>query len=328
MAHDRSRTLDKRSAYATLNEPDQSWPASRDLAYTTDGIGTHGLSHSVPLSLSHHNVHVWTVPTDSPDVALASFEKILSADERHRANRLVHPQRRMSFVLARATLRCILGQYLRIAPEAICFLYGCYGKPALNSSSPIQFNLTYADGLAVIGVATHCSVGIDVERIRDLADLERVAERFFTFPESARISSLPLPARRRAFFHCWTRKEAYLKADGRGLSLAPNSFELEMFSGQTGLSQEPPVTTVDPRLWTVQELPSTPDYSAALAHSGAPRAWSLFSVSTLTSLSQITYRCADRVARHDPPANPVSSGLRNDAPAALPHMVYTELLSQ
>ncbi len=324
----RKRTLDNQFGSAILKATSRDRTTFPDLAGSAEAAGTLTFSDSIPISLSNHDIHIWNISTHASDLALSAFEQVLTVEERNRANRQIHPQRRASFVMVRGALRCILARYLGISPLAICFVYGLYGKPALHPSTSFSFNLSYAEELAVIAVATHCSVGVDVERIHDLPDLERLAERFFSLPESARISSLPLSARRSVFFRCWTRKEAYLKADGRGFSVPPNSFEIDSICGLTDSPQNSPAATVRPDRWTVQDLPSTPDYCGALVYSGGPKSWSLFSVCQLRSPWEITYCRARQIARQHPLPAPAYSGLNNDAPTCLPHVPYPGLLSQ
>ncbi len=146
----------------------------------------------------------------------------LSAEERHRAGRFRFDQDRNRFIVCRGTLRNLLG----IKPDEN-FAYGIYGKPCLPDSE-IRFNVSHSHGMAMIAMARGREVGCDVERIdADFAD-ENIPERFFSPYEVRSLRALPAKDQCDAFFRCWTRKEAYIKACGMGMSLALDSFDVTL----------------------------------------------------------------------------------------------------
>ncbi len=173
-------------------------------------------------------VHIWRI-----DLAKPGNEQLLSADERDRANRFRFAMHRNRYISGRATLRIILGRFAGTAPERLTFEYTQFGKPFLPDSR-IRFNLSHSEDLAVLAVTFDREIGVDVERIQQQKDLLDIAERFFAVPEREALRSLPVSDRAAGFYRCWTRKEAYIKARGDGLSLDLNSFVVSL------LPQEPP----------------------------------------------------------------------------------------
>jgi 4'-phosphopantetheinyl transferase len=131
-------------------------------------------------------------------------------------------------------LRSILGGCLSVDPRLLCFRYSAYGKPALTDEfggQTIRFNLSHSDGRALFAVTEHCEVGIDVEHIKaDFATME-IAEKFFSPAEVAQLRLLPIERRPQGFFNCWTRKEAYVKARGEGLSYPLEKFDVSLAPG-------------------------------------------------------------------------------------------------
>jgi 4'-phosphopantetheinyl transferase len=155
---------------------------------------------------------------------------LLSDDERQRASRLIHVQDQRRFIAGRARLRQILAHYVALPPDALVFCYGAQGKPALSHAHAAPFfNLSHSGGLVALAVAPGCDIGIDIERLRPI---ERdVANRFFSAGENAALARLHKADWRDAFYGCWTRKEAVVKALGKGLSLPLDSFEVTVQRG-------------------------------------------------------------------------------------------------
>ena len=173
------------------------------------------------LGISPDEVHVWCVPLDVGEHVRHELFGYLSIDERERSGRFHFDRDRHRFIACRGRQRCILSRYLNANPQEISFRYGRLGKPALDapwSESAIQFNLSNSADMAVLAVVVNRSIGVDVERLRPLADMDALAERFFAIDERQQLYSLPSDQRLNGFFNCWTRKEAVLKAVGTGLS--------------------------------------------------------------------------------------------------------------
>jgi 4'-phosphopantetheinyl transferase len=202
-------------------------------------------------SLAGRGIHVRPITTVASREVTARFEPVLSPDERTRAAAFRFPHLRDSFILARGALRILLARYLDLAPAAIQFAYGPKGKPALAAPSLLDFNASHSGNLAVFAFTAGCEIGIDIERIRPVPGLQNIADRFFSRREAAELLSLPENHRDQAFFQCWTRKEAYIKATGEGLSA--------------------PLDRPQAPDWKLCDLQLTPGYAAALAYRDAER---------------------------------------------------------
>lgn len=229
--------------------------------------------HSGPQTpvLGNNRVHVWCASLDLPAPQVSSLQRTLSTDELTRAERYYLRQVRGRFVVARGLLRAILSRYLGMAAGHLRFRYGPNGKPKLDKKTggeSLRFNVTHSQGLALYAIARDREVGIDVEYILpDLAG-EEIAERFFSPREVAALRALPVELQPEAFFNCWARKEAYIKAKGAGLSLPLDQFDVS-------LAPEEPVALLSTRgdsleaaRWALRALDTGPDYAAALAVEG------------------------------------------------------------
>jgi 4'-phosphopantetheinyl transferase len=223
------------------------------------------------LVLGGDEIHVWRASLDQPRSLSEGFLRTLAADERERAARFYFAKDRDHFIVARGVLRTILSRYLNRMPERVTFCYGAHGKPALagdNGSDAIRFNVAHSHGVALYAVTRGREVGIDLERIRlDLAVME-IAERFFSRREVAALRTLPTEAQHHAFFRCWTRKEAYIKARGEGLSLPLDEFDVSLAPGEPAAllgTQRDPCEAFH---WSLWELPLAANYAAALAVAG------------------------------------------------------------
>jgi 4'-phosphopantetheinyl transferase len=179
------------------------------------------------LSLDANHVHVWLAALDPGAEATESLCEILSDDERQRAARFRFQKDRDRFIVARSTLRNILARYLHSDPRRLRFEYGEHQKPFIESTR-LRFNLSHSHRLALYGVALDKEIGIDIEHIRaDFASLD-IAERFFSPREVISLKSFPDCARTEAFFNCWTRKEAYIKVRGTGVSHGLENFAVSL----------------------------------------------------------------------------------------------------
>jgi 4'-phosphopantetheinyl transferase len=181
------------------------------------------------LVLGNDDVHVWRATLDKTPSQIQSYLHNLAADEHVRAERFYFERDREHFIAARGVLRAILGGYLHRTPESLSFCYSSHGKPALAGESAedaIRFNVSHSQGVALFAVTRGREVGIDIEHIRFDLEVAEIAERFFSPWEVATLRALPIEAQRQAFFCCWTRKEAYIKARGEGLSLPLDQFEV------------------------------------------------------------------------------------------------------
>ena len=194
------------------------------------GTGPSWLTAPRVVDLSGGVVHVWRFTLDPPVSLLARFEPTLNDDEHQRANRFRTETLRRRFLAGRGGLRAILGAALGCPPGEVAFAYGDHGKPRLAGADfgAFEFNLAHSHGLALCAVSLGRVLGVDLEAIRPLENAERIIGRFFSPREQAEFLALPVPERQSAFFRGWSRKEAFLKATGTGLSTALDSFDVTL----------------------------------------------------------------------------------------------------
>jgi 4'-phosphopantetheinyl transferase len=223
----------------------------------------------MPGAMNHSvKAEVWTGHLDRPPAQAELLRAVLSGEELRRAARLRAEHARTSFILSRAYLRGVLAQYLRVPPARIPLAAGPSGKP-LVLGSELRFNISHSGGLFVCIVATGEEVGIDIERVRSVPDMARMARRFFAPAELESWNRMPDAQRQLAFFRCWTRKEAFLKATGDGLKRALDSFavSLEVCAGNCLIA--PPE---DVARWHVQSFAPAEGFVGAIATAGEPLA--------------------------------------------------------
>jgi 4'-phosphopantetheinyl transferase len=174
-------------------------------------------------------------------------------------------------------LRAILGLYLDMAPRYLSFRYSSHGKPALaweSGGNAIRFNMSHSRGVALYAVTRDREVGIDLEFIRRDLEVDQIAERFFSRRETVTLRALPTDLREYAFFLCWTRKEAYIKARGEGLSLPLDQFDVSLTPGEPAALLSTHPDSEEALRWSLHELPLASDYVAALALEGHSRSLS------------------------------------------------------
>ena len=171
---------------------------------------------------------VWFWSLDQDQGADHDAKSLISRDESERADRFVKPIDRRRYIAGRAGLRRVLSTYLDCCPESLSFTYNEWGKPELSAvrRERPHFNLSHTAGRAMLGVCVEAPIGVDIEEIRPLQ--EDVASHFFTARECADLAGLPEAEQLEGFYRCWTRKEAFVKAHGAGLSLPLTSFDVAL----------------------------------------------------------------------------------------------------
>jgi 4'-phosphopantetheinyl transferase len=218
--------------------------------------------------LAPGEVHLWCTPLDLPAARIEALLPLLAPDERGRADRFRSGQLRDRFIAGRGLLRTILSRYLQTAPADMRFEYEPHGKPVLVRSAAqpeISFNVSHSHGLTLIAVAAGLAIGVDLEQVRPVHNLARLVERFFAPEERRQWDGLGEASRPLAFFYGWTRKEAWLKATGSGLS-----FPLDQFC--VSLAPAGPARLISIRgssagtaAWQLHSCEPCPGYVAALA---------------------------------------------------------------
>jgi len=207
-------------------------------------------------ALAADEVHIWLADLSYRADSLARVAGMLSEDERERAARFRFPQDAGRWTVSRAVLRSILGRYLGVDASAVRIGAGPWGKPELTANFQrhlLEFSTSRSDGLGLYAVARNRRVGVDIERLRPLPDLVAIAAQVFSPREQQALGELPDAERDVAFFNCWTRKEAYLKALGEGL-------------GHEDVRDD----SAEPGRWSISPLAPAPGYAAAVAIEGPP----------------------------------------------------------
>ena len=208
------------------------------------------------------DIHVWRVDLEQPESVIRDSERLLAREEQEKAHRFRFVDHRQRFTVTRVAVRQILSSCIGVDPRSIEFATGSHGKPYITSRT-LQFNVSHSHARALVAVARGCEIGVDVEKIRDIEDAQVLANRFFSSAEARRLSAASDAASlTRGFFECWTRKEAFVKAIGEGLSHPLDSFEVTFF----------PETKADLRLgaahlgkWALRNIDLGPGYCGAVA---------------------------------------------------------------
>ena len=222
---------------------------------------------STSLELENHQVDIWRISLDLYPASAQWAESTLSADESARAKCFYFEKDRRRYTLTHACLRDILSHYLRCRHHELTFSIDQYRKPFL-SNCDLQFNLSHSGDYILIAVAHKRKVGVDVEHFRINLELEKIAKRFFSPMEHEEFSTVPDEQKMTAFFNCWTRKEAYIKAHGLGMSMPLSSFDVSLAPNETTSLRATRPDAAEASKWTLLSLDVQPGYAGAIAVQG------------------------------------------------------------
>jgi len=225
------------------------------------------LARRAAASLGGDEVQVWLATAPPDEAGLAALARTFSADEVERAERFRADEPRCQFVFGRAVLRQLLGACLNVQPAALAFGHQPHGKPFLLQSAPaggLRFNLSHSGRMVALALARGREVGVDIESIQRLDDWPGLAGRIFSKRELGELFSLPKPQQREAFFNGWTRKEAYLKATGEGLTDDLPAIEVTLAPGKEPELIGLPAGPEAAQRWAMHGLPLPPDFAGAV----------------------------------------------------------------
>jgi 4'-phosphopantetheinyl transferase len=232
-----------------------------------DGFAGDRSAPNIPAGVAR----IWHWPLDVSALEVADLKKVLSPDEMERAERYRFDQHRNEFILTRAVLRIVLASYTAQSPESLSFDYSAQGKPALKNGPPdLRFNVSHTEGLAVLALVREREIGVDAERIRPQPDAQKLAKRFFSAREQLFLGKLSGDELQRAFFRCWTRKEAYIKAKGEGLSIPLHAFDVSLEEDQPAALVGTRPDPTEAGRWTLYDLSVGQGYAAALTVGNVP----------------------------------------------------------
>jgi 4'-phosphopantetheinyl transferase len=226
--------------------------------------------------LSPGEIHVWSIRLDPPPHRVEQLSRLLEEDEQARAGRFRFDRHRRQYAVGRGALRTLLAAYLGTRPELVRFSYGPRGKPFLAVSQGgtvaggLQFNLSNSDEMALVGFVQGVEIGVDIEFMKPMPDCEQISERFFSLSEREVLRSLPPEVKEEAFFNCWTRKEAYLKAVGEGLAAPLDSFDVTLAPGDPPRMLTLEGDAARAARWTFRHFRPAEQYIGALAIEGDP----------------------------------------------------------
>lgn len=212
------------------------------------------------------------MPLAAPEGAVERLEPILAADEIARAVRFHFDTHRRCYIRTRAAIRVLLAERLSIDPRDVVFKYGARGKPALDlPETSIEFNVSHSGDMAVFALTSGCLAGIDVEHIRPMESMQQIASRFFCREEAEELSATPREQQTSAFFRCWTRKEAYIKAVGEGLHAPLDRFRVSFKADLPARFIHIDGSAEQAAGWNLHDIGGIPGYAIALAYDGPAR---------------------------------------------------------
>jgi 4'-phosphopantetheinyl transferase len=219
------------------------------------------------VGIQRNVIHVWRFTLDLPFYQRESLLGILSPGELERAGKYFFEKDRNRFIVARGVLRKIVGKYLNKDPDQICFEYAAFGKPELKSGSylpELSFNLSHSENIALFAIASEAHVGIDVEHIRYDMEIGPLASRFFSEKEILALERVKGEKQKNVFFQFWTRKEAFLKATGKGLSFPMERCDVSNADNRNFAPVIIPADTEEHTNWFVLDLEPGKGYAAAV----------------------------------------------------------------
>ena len=223
------------------------------------------------IELPRDEVHVWRAAIEVSASRLAPLYELLGSDERARADRFRFEDDRRRFTVARGVLRSILARYLDVEPAAIEFRYGAHGKPSLKGKADgldVRFSLSHSHGLGLHAFAIGREIGVDVEHMRPNTEVMGVARHSFSPVEVEALTGLSAGQRCEAFFECWTRKEAFIKAHGGGIALGLSRFDVTLRPGEPAALLRFDGDPAEAARWSMRSLDAGEGYKAALAVEG------------------------------------------------------------
>ena len=230
------------------------------------------MNERLPPLFDTGEVHLWRVRLDDPTLQPKEMAEFLDCAERRRAARFRHSCGHRRFVVAHGALRRLLGAYCGCAPQALRFAENAWGKPSLRQpETDLRFNLSHSGEMAVCGITMGAPIGVDIEHRRAELAAAAITARFFASEEVAALRAIPEDQRVEAFFRCWTRKEAFIKARGEGLSLALDRFVVSLAPDTPARLLSIDGNAAAAAEWTLTEFSVPRGYTAALVVKGPIR---------------------------------------------------------
>lgn len=222
-----------------------------------------------------NQVSVWCASLKK-DYKEAEFHHLLSNDELIRANKFYFEKDKANYIYARALLRILSSKYLNIPPQKIQFGYSKYGKPFYKHNTPLKFNLSHSKEKMLVSFVNNYEVGSDIEYIKDNFDVLEIANNFFSKKEIEQLKKIPVSENKRAFFRCWTRKEAFIKAEGSGLSFPLDKFTVTLKNDNEANLLNTYWDEKEKSKWSLKAFSPYANYLAAVAVKGNVKDYNLY----------------------------------------------------
>lgn len=225
-------------------------------------------------ALAAGDIHVWRCRLQQPEERRLTLVQALSPEERQRGDRFYFEHHRRQWTLARGFLRAVLGRYVDVPADHVRFRYEDLGKPALAdelNAGHLHFNLSHSADGALLAIGRAATLGVDLEQVRPMENMLNLARRYFAAEEARQLEHVAAAQTELAFFNCWTRKEAILKACGKGLSLPLDRFIVSFLPGEPARVVEVVGQPGEAECWSLTALQPWPDFVGCVALRGTPR---------------------------------------------------------
>jgi 4'-phosphopantetheinyl transferase len=224
------------------------------------------------IKLRHDEVQVWYSFLNNSARQCAAYDKVLSEKEKERASRFVREIDKTHYILRTGILKKLITRYSGLQPENLQLSYGPYGKPTLDHAINVAhlcFNMSESSGHALYAFTQNREIGVDIEQIRDIPEMEHIVRLHFSEAERAVFASLLAQEKIKSFFNVWTRKEALIKALGGGLSIPLTKLDLSFSSGKPRTFISGDEVLNHRAQWTIQDVSPSPECAAAVAVEGS-----------------------------------------------------------
>lgn len=220
------------------------------------------------LTMACGELHIWSVRINDHNDRLEKYWQLLNEQEIQKARAFKFIKDRRCFIIARGALRSLLGSYLHISPGGIEFKYGPYGKPCIQDTRMINFNISHSRNMILLGFVKKATIGIDIEYTKREVDVKKIAKHFFSKEEISSLAAIDEPYQLGAFYNCWTRKEAFIKALGSGLSFPLDQFVVSLDDASKARLIETKWDIYEKEKWTLQAIKPEEDYIGAVSVKG------------------------------------------------------------
>ena len=218
--------------------------------------------------LDPNEVHIWFVCVDDEKYHLDGLWDILSEDEKERANRFYFDHDRTRYILAHGILRTLLSCYTKTKPNSHYFISNPYGKPALSEKGTPCFNMSHSGSQILYGFTREREIGVDIELVKSIENIDQIIDRYFSKREKLEFSKLPDHLLKEAFYTCWTRKEAFIKAQGQGLSIPLDQFSVSFLTEKPVRILETQHDNQAADRWSLLDVSVNTNYKSAAAVEG------------------------------------------------------------